>query len=120
MPSVFPDLFVFQLLSPFILRLTLSVVVILWAIKDFKKKNPDIKKRIITLIKAIAGLSVFLGLWMQVGALAIAIFLGFELFIKFKNKALFTDGVNYYFILFVIAISLLFSGPGILAFDLPL
>ena len=120
MISVFPDLFVFQLLSPFILRITLSAVILFWSIKEFKKKNPDIKQRIVTLIKAICGLSLLLGLYTQVSALIVFAYLAVQLFFKFKSKSLFSDGINYYFILLMIALSLLFTGPGVFAFDLPL
>ena len=120
MTSVFPSLFAFQLLAPFLLRITLSSVVLYWTISKLKNHKLDIKSKIINLIELIAGISIFLGLWMQVGVLVIMIILAIRLHSKFRNKALFTDGINYYFILFIIAISLLFTGPGVFAFDFPL
>ena len=120
MISVFPSLLVFQLLAPFILRITLASVILFWSVQEFKKKNPDIKQRVITLIKTLCGLSILLGLWTQVGALIAVVYFATKLYSKFKRKELFSDGINYYFILFVIALSLLFTGPGVFAFDLPL
>ena len=51
---------------------------------------------------------------------ALSVIIVVKLSKKVKDRAFLTDGVNYYIILLVLAISLLFSGPGFLAFDLPL
>jgi uncharacterized membrane protein YphA (DoxX/SURF4 family) len=120
MPSVFPSLFAFQLLAPFLLRITLSAVILYWTISKFKSQKLDTKKRIYNLVELIAGLSILIGAWMQIGVLAIMLILAIRLYSKFRNKELFSNGINYYFILFIIALSLLLTGPGIFAFDFPL
>lgn len=120
MPSVFPSLFAFQLLAPFLLRITLSVVIFYWTVSNFKSRKLKTKDKIFNLIELIAGISIFIGAWMQVGALVVMIILAIRLYTKFRNKELFSNGINYYFILFIIALSLLLTGPGVFAFDFPL
>lgn len=120
MPSVFPSLFAFQLLVPFLLRITLSLVIFYWTISKLKNRKLDTKTKIFNLIELAAGISILLGAWMQVGALVIMFILTIRLYSKFQNKELFSNGINYYFILFIIALSLLLTGPGVFAFDFPL
>jgi uncharacterized membrane protein YphA (DoxX/SURF4 family) len=67
-------------------------------------------------------ISIFLiiGLFTQVAALLNALILVIKLGHKVRDKAFLTDGINYYLLLLVMAISLVLTGPGVLAFDLPL
>ncbi len=123
MLSVFPSLLSFQSISPFIIRLTLSLIFLFWVYKNLAKPNlfqatPSTKA--INLIEGIASLFILIGLFTQVAVAIIIIDLIVRLYTKFKNRALFSDGVNYYFVLLVLAISLLLTGPGFLAFDLPI
>lgn len=120
MLSVFPYLLSFQSLSPFIIRLTLGGVFLYWSFKTFSKKRLDAQTKAIGLIESLASLLLVVGLWTQIASFIIIVDLVSRLYFKFKNKQLFSDGVNYYFILLVLAISLLFSGAGFLAFDLAL
>jgi uncharacterized membrane protein YphA (DoxX/SURF4 family) len=120
MLSVFPYLLSFQSLSPFIIRLTLGGVFLYWSFKAFSKKRLDTQTKTIALLESLTSLFLVVGLWTQVASLIIVIDLLSRLYFKFKNKQLFSDGVNYYFILLVLAVSLLFSGAGFLAFDLAL
>jgi uncharacterized membrane protein YphA (DoxX/SURF4 family) len=74
----------------------------------------------ISLAEGIASLFIIIGLFTQVAVAIIIIDLLVRLVIKIRNKAFFSDGVNYYFIILILAISLLLTGPGFLAFDLPI
>lgn len=117
--SIFPPLLSFSGLSPLLLRLTLGLVMLFWAFNKFKAhKTGGITA--VSIIEALVGISLFVGFMTQVAAFISAIILGIRLVKKIRNRAFFTDGVNYYFILFVIAISLIFTGAGFIAFDLPL
>lgn len=123
MLSVFPSLLSFQSISPLIIRVTLSLIFLFWVFKNLTKPNffqATTYTKAISLIEGIASLFILIGLFTQVGVAIIAIDLIVRLYTKFKNKALFSDGVNYYFVLLVLAISLLLTGPGFLAFDLPI
>jgi uncharacterized membrane protein YphA (DoxX/SURF4 family) len=123
MLSIFPSLLSWQLASPLIIRLTLASVLIFWSYRSFakhKKEEPNINKKAVRLIESLSGLLLIVGLWTQLVALVIIIDLIIRLYNKYKDGALFTDGVNYYIILLVLAISLLLTGPGFIAFDLSL
>ncbi len=123
MLSIFPSLLSWQLASPLIIRLTLASVLIFWSYRSFakhKKEEPNINKKAVRLIESLSGLLLIVGLWTQLVALVIIIDLIIRLYYKYKDGALFTDGVNYYIILLVLTISLLLTGPGFIAFDLSL
>ncbi len=71
-------------------------------------------------VKILVGILFVIGLYTQVASLLALLILGFRLVQKIRHKAFLSAGVNYYLILFVIALSLLFTGAGTWAFDLPL
>jgi uncharacterized membrane protein YphA (DoxX/SURF4 family) len=76
--------------------------------------------RILGIVGIVLALFILIGLFTQLMALFIAIILVVKLADKVKRGAFLSDGVNYYLILLAIAIALMFSGGGFLAFDLPL
>ncbi|MDQ5893084.1 MAG: hypothetical protein QG640_94 [Patescibacteria group bacterium] len=119
MLSIFPSLLAFEGFAPLLLRLTIGAVFALWAYGKLKKRisSQDIS---FGVVEAIIALGLILGVYTQLAALAAAIILGFRLIQKIQQKAFLTDGVNYYLILFIISLTLLLTGPGFFAFDLPL
>ncbi len=119
MLSLFPSLLALEGFAPLLLRLTLGAVFIAWAYRDFKA-SPSTRDKVWIVVYDIIAISLIIGLYTQLSALASAIILGSRLFKKIREKAFLTDGVNYYLILFIISLSLLLTGPGFIAFDLPL
>jgi uncharacterized membrane protein YphA (DoxX/SURF4 family) len=119
MLSLFPSLLTYEMLAPFILRLTLGGILFYWAYKRMKTKSSG-KLMALGFLEGIVSLLLIIGLFTQAAALITLVILIVKLFKKIKDKAFFTNGVNYYFILFVIAVSLLFLGAGAFSFDLPL
>ncbi|MEK7463722.1 MAG: hypothetical protein AAB610_01210 [Patescibacteria group bacterium] len=119
MLSIFPSLLAFEGFAPLLLRLTVGAVFALWAYGKLKKRtnSQDIG---LGVIEALIALGLVLGTLTQIAALVAAIVLGIRLVQKIQQKAFLTDGINYYLILFIISITLLLTGPGFLAFDLPL
>jgi uncharacterized membrane protein YphA (DoxX/SURF4 family) len=120
MLSLFPSLLSWSQLSPFLIRLVLGVVLLYQAYKDMKSRGATGNKKILGAIEAIVGILLVIGLWTQLAALIAALDLVVRLFFKAKSRAFLTDGVNYYLILLVLALSLLFTGAGLFAFDLAL
>ncbi len=119
MLSIFPSLLVFEIFSPLLLRLTLGIIFIYWAYKRFRSHN---ERNDIALgsLELVIGILFVIGLYTQIAALiSFIIFLTYLIY-KIKNRQFLTDGVNYYLILLIISISILLTGPGIWAFDLPL
>ncbi len=120
MLSLFPYLLSFQLVSPLLLRLVLGLIFLFWAKKKFNKLEKDNKDKTLIVVDLAIGVLLVIGLWTQLASLVAAISLAIHIILKIKQKAFLTDGINYYLILLIISLSLLFTGPGILAFDLPL
>ncbi len=118
MLSIFPKLLIFEGFTPFLLRLTLGLVFILWSYKKIK----SIDKKILAwgVFEGVIGVSFIIGFLTQLSALISAVIFGVKLIQKIRQKAFLNDGVNYYLILFVISITLLISGAGLIAIDLPL
>jgi len=119
MLSLFPSLLAFEQIAPFLLRVTLAIVFLFWAYRKLRVGGSTVGM-LYAILEALIGISLIFGFYMQLGALIAAIILGIRLLRKIGSKSFFTDGVNYYFLLFVIALSLLFLGAGAFAFDMPL
>lgn len=115
MLSIFPSLLSFQQLSPFLIRVTLAIVLLFWAYKNFRSQS-----KLFGLGEAIAGALIMAGFLTQIAAIVTALGLLVSLLKKIRNRAFLTDGINYHFILFILAISLIFTGPGAFGIDLPL
>ena len=120
MLSLFPSLLSYSQFSPFIIRITLGVILVYFAYKAFRDCPQNTKAKIIGVVEGISGILISIGLWTQLAALIIAIDLVIRLADRIRNKSFLTDGVNYYLLLLVLALSLLVTGAGKLAFDLPL
>jgi uncharacterized membrane protein YphA (DoxX/SURF4 family) len=120
MLSLFPSLLSWGQLSPFFIRLTLGAVLLYWAYASFKTKNISTWEKVFGYLEGIAGILLVIGLWTQAAALFAGIKLVVCLVGKIRRKQFLTDGVNYYLVLLILAISLLFTGAGFFAFDVPL
>lgn len=118
MLSLFPSLLTYGLLAPFLLRLVLGITVAYFGMRYIRQKQHT--PVTLGMIEIVLGLLLIIGLYTQAAAALVAIILGLKLAKKVATKAFLTNGVNYYLILLVIAVSLLFSGAGVFAFDLPL
>lgn len=118
--SLFPTLLSWGRLAPLLLRLSLGAVLVFWAYRTFKNSAAPAKDKAIGIIEFISGILLVIGLWTQAAALVAIVDLAIRLFERITKKAFLTDGVNYYLILLAIAISLILTGPGLGAFDLPL
>ena len=119
MLSIFPSLLALEGFAPLLLRLTLGAVFALWACGKLKKRTSS-QDTVLGVVEGVIALGLILGTYTQLAALVAAVILGARLVQKVQQKAFLTDGINYYLILFIISITLLFTGPGLFAFDLPL
>ncbi len=106
--SLFPTLLDFALLGPVILRLAITIVFFIQS-KTNLKQNRKAEAGLQTII----GVLLLIGLYTQGAALA-----GLVLIIRdFKKKQI---NSQLFILLLAILLSLLFLGPGLWAFDLPL
>lgn len=133
MLSTFPELFTFGLIAPFILRVALGYFFIFQGLRRHKqeamtwdtlwggahigslKVAPILQK-----IQVVLGVFILIGLYTQISAILVVVFLLVEWYKKFGfSRPHFNDVWPALFPV-AIALSLLFLGAGLLAFDLPL
>ncbi len=125
MLSIFPTLLAYGLLAPFIIRIALGAYFLYFV---FKTAQNDLRKSrhspflwgVIIAPAAIGSVLVLSGILTQVGAFILALWTLVALFSSGGGAAF--GGQNRLVMLFalVMALSLLVSGAGFLAFDMPL
>jgi uncharacterized membrane protein YphA (DoxX/SURF4 family) len=120
--SLFPVLLSYQQLSPFIIRIVLGVTLAYFGYHKIlgSGKSSGSNSKVYGIVELVVALFLVIGLWTQLAALINAVILLIKLGWKIKERKFLTDGVNYYILLLVMAISLIFTGAGFLAIDYPL
>ena len=117
--SIFPSLLTFGLISPLLLRLSVGLFILFLA-KDRYKKTYKWS----AVVYFLSGLMIILGLYTQIAVLFGAASLKFDFWVDYwRNRKTTPIKMEIYFlygIAGIILLSLLFTGPGFLAFDLPL
>lgn len=134
MLSVFPDLYTYQQLAPFLLRVTAGLLFLLYAVRVFhgiyaariqprffgSERSGRLAHQVIAFISGVGGVLLVVGLYMQVAALVLAIISAGRIGYLIGTKNAGNEMVAYRVTLLVILVSLLFLGPGFWAFDYPL
>jgi uncharacterized membrane protein YphA (DoxX/SURF4 family) len=122
MLSLFPSLLAYQQVGPFVIRVVSGATLAWFGYQKIKGRGTSSGSNSVTYGCVEIFLSVFLiiGLFTQLAALLNAIILLIKLGLKARDGKLLSDGVNYYILLLVMCLSLMVTGPGFLAFDLPL
>ncbi len=122
MPSLFPYLLTYEQFAPFILRVTLGVTLAYFGYQKIKGrgKSSGSNTVIYGAVEILIAVFLVIGLFTQLAALLNAVILVIKIGYKIRDKAFLTDGINYYVLLLAMAIAVVFSGAGFLAFDLPL
>ncbi|MDO8565547.1 MAG: DoxX family protein [bacterium] len=134
MLNLFPELLNYSLLAPFILRVVLGLIFLDLGVLKFKSEKQRWMASFETLglrpstlfvplyglLQVIGGLMLLAGLWTQVAALFFVISTGIELYIEWKAREVLKRDMVFYLLVFVISISLLLTGAGAYAFDIPL
>lgn len=134
MLSVFPFLLSYKLIAPLILRLTLGVIFVDYGWSKLhrqKKEKLEMFEKIglkpgltyvwiIAIIEIVVGLFLIFGFLTQVATLLASIIIAVAIFIKIKQPLSLESSLCLLIVCLVIALSLLLTGPGFFAFDLPL
>jgi uncharacterized membrane protein YphA (DoxX/SURF4 family) len=132
MLSIFPELLVYTLAAPFILRLAAGALFLMWGVGCFTSTKQALRARleewslpskeavfVLGLLELAIGALLLLGLYTQVAAL-----LGAALTAKFaflsRKEPFGSASVTVYILVALISFSLALTGPGFFAFDLPL
>ena len=77
-------------------------------------------RKLLGYIEIIGGIILIIGLYTQGAALLLAILVLIELIIEYKEPTFVKRDLAFYVLLLTLTISLLLTGPGLIAFDLPL
>ena len=134
MLNPFPDLLTYSLLAPFILRIVAGFIFINLGLLAFKHEKdhwlssfsalkipkPEIALKILGGIEIVGGVMFLLGFYTQIAALVLALLTFAETYIEYKEPDLLKRNLVFYVMLLAIVVSLLFSGAGAFALDLPL
>ena len=133
MLNPFPELLSYSLIAPLAIRLALGLIFInlgylklgkekaLWT--KFFETTPlpgGLTVQLFALIQIVGGVMLIAGLYTQIAALVFAVIVLLELFVEIREPALLQRGFVFYLLLFVTSLSLLLTGAGLFAIDLPL
>jgi len=113
--SVFPQLLTYVLIAPTLLRLVIGAFLVLAGLERYKKTF-----KWASIVYILSGLFVFIGLYTQVASIIGLIVIVFDYYIEGKKSSLTKDKKIIYIFAGIILLSLMFTGPGFFAFDLPL
>jgi len=132
MLSIFPELLVYQFLGITAIRLSVGIIGLYFAFKIFQKRNevaeflvtkniPFGRFFIVLIISLffVSGTLVFIGAYTQIACLVLAWMLIETMILDLWSKGLIMRNYFLYIPLIIISASLVFLGPGFLAFDLP-
>ena len=117
MLSLFPTLLSYSQVAPLVIRVLLGIIFLFWCYQTFRKPSTG-QQKILAGIEGVVGILFVIGMFVQAAALVASIYFIVRLIERAHKKALLTDGVNYYLILLVLALSLLVTGAGVYAIDL--
>ena len=134
MLNTFPNLLTYGLIAPFILRVVVGIIFLdLGYLKLGKEKSawnlffqtihfkPSyVFVALLATIEIVAGAFLIVGYLTQIAALVMAIILFAECYIEMQDGSLLKRDIVFYLLLLAICVSLIFSGAGKFAFDLPL
>ena len=113
--AVFPRLLDFGFIAPLILRLVVAIFILSLARERYKKPNVWF-----TILATIFGILLVVGLYTQITAVVAIILIKFDFWNLKKVGGMSRDKIMLYTTMSIILLSLLVTGPGFLAFDLPL
>jgi uncharacterized membrane protein YphA (DoxX/SURF4 family) len=119
MLSIFPSLFTYEQVGPFLIRIVLGLTLAHFGYRKIvgKGQSEGSNTRTYGIVEMSIALFLIIGLYTQLAALLNVVILVIKLGHKVKKGLFLSDGVNYYVLLLVMALSLLFTGPGCFAFD---
>lgn len=132
MLNPFPELLTYGLIAPFIIRIAIGSALLYLAVEHYRGRR-DIAELMrplvgrsggiavaLSLFELVAGALLLVGAWTQVSALLAMVLTLKPLFLKAHLRGLMPYEKATYGLLFLMALSLLLSGAGAFAFDIPL
>ncbi len=134
MLNPFPDLLAFGLIAPLLLRIALGVMFFDFGWSKLRRQRaekaalfesfgfrPGARYALVLgIVEMVVGALLIVGLYTQLAALAAALISAAVLYLKKKYGDRWPHDRRFFLLLFIISLSLLFSGAGFFAFDVPL
>lgn len=134
MLNPFPELLTYSMLAPFLLRVVIGFIFLDLGLLKFKSERArwiasfealrlspaDLFVALYGALQIIGGLMFLFGAYTQIAALFFVLSTGAELYIEWQAKEVLKRDMTFYLLLFVISLSLLLTGAGAYAIDLPL
>jgi uncharacterized membrane protein YphA (DoxX/SURF4 family) len=124
----------YSLLGPFILRLVVGLIFIDLGFLKFRAEKErwlssfetlglhpvDFFLPVYALVQIVGGFLLLIGLWTQIAALIFVVFTGIELYVEWRAGDILKRDIVFYILIFAISLSLLLTGAGAYAIDIPL
>ena len=134
MLNPFPELLNYSLLAPLILRVLVGLIFIDLGFLKFRGEKErwlasfetlglrpvDLFLSLYAMLQIVGGALLIIGLWTKVAALTFVIFTGIELYIEWRAQEILRRDMVFYLLIFTISLSLLLTGAGAYAIDIPL
>ena len=134
MLNPFPSLLTFALAAPALMRVVAGFIFInLGAVKfrgererwiasfgSLRLTPPAVWVGVLAIIEIIGGFMLLAGFFTQIAALIFSVITLVELLIEYRTPPVLPRTLPFYLLLFAVSLSLLFSGAGLFAVDLPL
>ena len=134
MLNPFPELLNYTLMAPFILRVVLGLIFVDLGVLKFRGEKgrwlasfealglrpADFFVPLYGFLQVAGGFLLLVGLWTQVAALSFALFTFAELYVEWSANTVLKRDLTFYLLLFILSLSLLLTGAGAYAFDIPL
>lgn len=134
MLNPFPELFTYSLFAPFLLRLIAGFIFLdlgalafkgerkrwLASLSALRVPKPELAVKIIGILEIVGGIMLIAGFYTQAAALILALLVFAETYVEYKEPEVLKRNLAFYIMLLGITLSLLLTGAGKFAIDLPL
>ena len=117
MTTLFPSLLAYPGMAALLLRIITGITLAYFGYSKIQHngQSSGSNSKIYGIVELLLAILLIIGLYTQVAALLNIIILIIKIAIKAKEKKLLTNGINYYILLLVMLVSILFIAPGYMA-----
>ncbi len=117
MLNPFPDLLIYSTFAPFVLRVVLGFVYLDLGLLNVKKEG---NQKLLGLVEVVGAVMLFLGFYTQIAAMLFIVIGAVSFYVEYKDASILKRDIVFYLLVLAISISLLLTGAGAYAKDLPL
>jgi putative oxidoreductase len=132
--NTFPNILTYSLIAPLILRVVLGFIAIDLGYLKLGKENTRwnalfetinfhptaLFVKALAIIEIIGGLMLLVGVFTQIVAIIFAVIYFCQAVLEYREETLEVRDLPFYVLMFTISLSLVFTGAGAFAFDIPM